>query len=44
MRIHDHLAHAGEPAFRFRQLITAWQGSTAETFADVRALPTQLRD
>jgi 23S rRNA (adenine-C8)-methyltransferase len=43
MRIHDHLAHAGEPAFRFRQLITAWQGSTAETFDDVHALPARLR-
>lgn len=44
MRIRDHLAHAGEPAFRFRQLITAWQDSTAETFADVHALPARLSD
>lgn len=44
MRIHDHLAHAGEPAFRFRQIIATWQGSTAETFADIHALPTRLRE
>ncbi|WP_433674199.1 radical SAM protein [Microbacterium gorillae] len=44
MRIRDHLSHAGEPAFRFHQLITAWQASTAETFAEVDALPKRLRD
>ncbi|MEV5571901.1 radical SAM protein [Spirillospora sp. NPDC052269] len=41
--IHDHLAQTGAPAFRFRQLIAAWQSSTAETFADVHALPAALR-
>lgn len=44
MRIRGHLEQAGEPTFRFPQLITAWQGSTAETFADVHALPARLRD
>ncbi|MFG3697237.1 radical SAM protein [Micromonospora sp. NPDC047620] len=43
MRIRDHLAQTGALAFRFRQLITAWQSSTAETFADVHALPAGLR-
>jgi hypothetical protein len=43
MRIRDHLAETGAPAFRFRQLIAAWQSSTAETFADVHALPAALR-
>ncbi|MEU4675566.1 hypothetical protein [Micromonospora sp. NPDC023737] len=43
MRIRDHLAEAGEPAFRFRQLVTAWRSSTAENFADVHALPARLR-
>ncbi|WP_235008258.1 radical SAM protein [Microbacterium timonense] len=43
MRIREHLAQAGEPAFRFRQLVAAWQASTAETFADVSALPARLR-
>ncbi|MER5334426.1 radical SAM protein [Micromonospora sp. NPDC002717] len=43
MRIRDHLAETGALAFRFRQLITAWQSSTAETFADVHALPAGLR-
>lgn len=43
MRIHDHLAQTGAPAFRFGQLIAAWQSSTAETFADVHALPAGLR-
>ncbi|GLY71620.1 radical SAM protein [Amycolatopsis taiwanensis] len=43
MRIRDHLAQAGTPAFRFRQLIAAWQNSTVETFADVHALPAGLR-
>ncbi|MEV6371846.1 radical SAM protein [Micromonospora musae] len=43
MRIRHHLAEAGEPAFRFRQLVTAWRSSTAESFADVHALPARLR-
>ena len=43
MRIRDHLAETGEPTFRFRQLITAWQNSSAETFAEVQALPAALR-
>ncbi|WP_207954175.1 radical SAM protein [Saccharopolyspora elongata] len=43
MRIRDHLAEAGAPAFRFRQLIDAWQNSTAETFAEVHVLPAALR-
>ncbi|MFC7585235.1 radical SAM protein [Nonomuraea antimicrobica] len=43
MRIRDHLARTGAPAFRFGQLIAAWQSSTAETFADVHALPAGLR-
>ncbi|MFI0764849.1 radical SAM protein [Streptomyces sp. NPDC021218] len=43
MRIHDHLAQTGVPAFRFHQLITAWRSSTAETFANVHALPARLR-
>lgn len=43
MRIRDHLAQTGAPAFRFRQLVAAWQSSTAETFADVHALPAALR-
>ncbi|MEL5958868.1 radical SAM protein [Streptomyces sp. CLV115] len=43
MRIREHLAQTGMPAFRFHQLITAWQSSTAETFADVHALPARLR-
>ncbi len=43
MHIRDYLAQTGAPAFRFRQLISAWQGSTAETFADVHALPASLR-
>ncbi|MDH6283605.1 radical SAM protein [Prescottella agglutinans] len=42
-RIRDHLAEIGEPEFRFRQLISAWRGSTAETFADVHTLPVGLR-
>lgn len=43
MRIRDHLIQTGEPAFRFNQVITAWRASTAETFADVHALPARLR-
>jgi 23S rRNA (adenine-C8)-methyltransferase len=43
MRIRDHLTDAGAPAFRFQQLMAAWQSSTAETFADVHALPAALR-
>ncbi len=43
MRIRDQLAQAGEPAYRFRQILDAWQSSTAETFADVHALPARLR-
>ncbi|MEI3843455.1 MULTISPECIES: radical SAM protein [unclassified Microbacterium] len=43
MRIRDHLARSGEPSFRFAQVVTAWKGSTAETFADVHALPLRLR-
>ncbi|MET8054531.1 radical SAM protein [Streptosporangium sp. NPDC005286] len=43
MRIRDRLAQTGAPAFRFGQLIAAWQSSTAETFADVHALPAGLR-
>ncbi|WP_433355787.1 radical SAM protein [Microtetraspora malaysiensis] len=43
MRIRDHLAQTSAPAFRFGQLIAAWQSSTAETFADVHALPAGLR-
>lgn len=43
MRIRDHLVHTGVPEFRFRQLIAAWQSSTAETFADVHVLPAGLR-
>jgi 23S rRNA (adenine-C8)-methyltransferase len=43
MRIREHLAQSGEPAFRFRQLVSAWRASTAETFADVDALPVRLR-
>ncbi|MFI2490466.1 radical SAM protein [Promicromonospora kroppenstedtii] len=43
MRIREHLSATGNPDFRFRQVISAWQGSTAETFADVRALPPGLR-
>lgn len=43
MRIRDYLAQSGEPAFRFRQIITAWQASTAETFSDVHSLPERLR-
>lgn len=42
-QIREHLAETGAPAFRFRQLLTAWQSSTAETFADVHALPAALR-
>lgn len=43
MRIREYLAQTGEPAFRFRQIITAWQSSTAETFSDIHTLPVQLR-
>ncbi|MDR2997836.1 MAG: radical SAM protein [Microbacterium sp.] len=43
MRIRDHLALAGEPAFRFRQIIAAWQASSAVTFDDGHALPVRLR-
>ena len=43
MRIRDHLAEAGEPAFRFGQLMSAWRSSRVETFADVLALPAALR-
>ncbi|MEU3218256.1 radical SAM protein [Streptomyces sp. NPDC006971] len=43
IRIRDHLIEAGAPAFRFRQLLSAWQSSSAETFADVHSLPAALR-
>lgn len=43
MRIRDHLIETGHPAFRFKQLIAAWQNSTAETFDQVHQLPPVLR-
>ncbi|WP_129787148.1 radical SAM protein [Promicromonospora panici] len=43
MRIRDHLSATGVPDFRFRQVISAWKGSAAETFADIQALPPALR-
>lgn len=43
IRIRDHLIEAGAPAFRFRQLLSAWQSSSAETFAEVHSLPAALR-
>ncbi|MCE4027185.1 radical SAM protein [Microbacterium sp. Au-Mic1] len=43
MQIREHFAQSGEPAFRFRQLLMAWQQSTAETFADVASLPSRVR-
>lgn len=43
MRIRDHLTDTGQPAFRFKQLIAAWQNSTAETFDQVHQLPAAVR-
>lgn len=43
MRIRDYLIEAGQPTFRFKQLIVAWQSSTAETFDQVQGLPLTLR-
>ncbi|MFI6426800.1 radical SAM protein [Promicromonospora sp. NPDC050880] len=43
MRLREHLSATGVPDYRFRQVVAAWRGSTAETFADIRALPPDLR-
>lgn len=44
IRIREHLSTTGHPDYRFRQLIGAWRTSSAQTFSQVQALPSALRD